>query len=881
MHRRLEESMKICLIAALVLMRAPLAIAQEVTGQIEGRVLGADGKSMPAVNVTATSRNLIGTRTTMTGEDGRFYLRALPVGIYRIELRRIGYRPVALDSVRVWLGAATAVYPPALQSQSATELASVLVVADNDASDPTRTASSVGLSRDRLTDLPLGRNFREIALLQPEATPSFIGDGINIAGATGLENHFFVDGIDITNPVSGDKSIDLPYNFIEQIQLHTGGASAEDPQTLGGSVNVVTPSGGNEFAGSAFGFFSSAALQSASRATVAKTQTGFSFYDAGVTFSGPVARDRVWFFLAYNPRFEGTQFDYGFGSISDRTLVHQFAGKLTASLGKNTTVALTLLGDPRLSTRATLMVPAPSGLTALSRDPLSREDKGGGYAVSARVQSQLGKSFFLESTLSHVALLESGTPDIDEPTFVDFDAGTVTGGHGYKFRSEMRRHAASAAVAWQRGNHYLKVGARYEVLRNSSSDEFNQILLGGGTYTRIITTADAPGRIQNRNPAVFIQDVWQASECLSLSAGLRESRQEIVNLSGSRGDFRIHDGLQPRIGFVLQPGKLGTQRLYASYARVVQQLTLVGSVGSQRGYTLITSYPRDPRVDTTGEVTIIDWVRDGNGDRADDDLRATTADHLSLGYARQIGNALTLTVSGERRLLSEHITGAGNDENPLWGNPGRGAMSAFPRPRRKYDALHARLQRLESQVTWWDVSYTLSQTRGNFPGIFSSDYRANSQYGPSFDRSDAWQNSTGLLPNDRTHTLRAYGSRQLRYGFAIGGSILTASGTPRSTYSTHDGYLYFVEPRGTGGRTPWIWDAGVRASYALPLRAGSAESRFILDIEHFGNPRRAVDFDQLRYSCAANDTTCENATYRQVTQYQPPMSARVGIEVVF
>ena len=874
--------MRICFTAALVFLSAAIARTQEVTGQIEGRVLGADGKSMSAVNVTATSPNLIAARTTVTGEDGRFYLRALPVGIYRIELRRIGYRPVALDSVRVWLGGATAVNPPALLAQPAVELASVLVVADNAGSDPTHTASSVVLGRHRLTDLPIGRNFREIAILHPEATPSFIGDGINIAGATGLENHYFVDGIDITDPISGDKSIDLPYNFIEQIQLHTGGASAEDPQTLGGTVNVVTPSGGNKFAGSAFGFFSSGALQSSGRTAAAKTQTGFSFYDAGATFSGPVAHDRVWFFLAYNPRFERTQFDYGFGSISDRTLVHQFAGKLTASIGKNTTGALTLLGDPRNSTRATLTLPTPAGLTPLSRDPLSREDEGGGYAVSARVQSQFGRSFLLESTLSHVALRQSGTPSSgDNPTFVDYDAGTVTGGHGYRYQREARRQAASTDIAYQRGNHYLKVGARYEVLHNSSSDVFNQIYLGGGTYTRLITTADAPGRIENRNPGIFIQDVWQPSERLSISAGVRQSRQEIVNLSGASGDFRIHDGLQPRIGVVFRPGRLGTQRFYASYGRVVQQLTLAGTVASQRGHTLVTSYPNDPRSDTTGGVTVFEFVRDGNGDPADDNLRPTTADQLSLGYVRQIGDALTLTVSGERRLLSEHITGAGNDGNPVWGNPGRGAMSAFPRPKRTYDALHIRLRQMESRGTWWDVAYTLSRTHGNFTGIFDSDYRGSSTYGPGFDVSEAWRNATGPLPNDRTHTVRAYGSRRLRYGFAIGGSMIAASGTPLSAFSTDGAYLYFVDSRGTAGRTPWIGDAAVRASYAVPVRAGSTESKFILDVAHLGNPRRAVDFDQLRYSCRANDASCENATYGRVTQYQPPMTARLGVEVVF
>src|SRR5687768_5184965 len=412
--------MKICLVAVLVFFSATAARTQEVTGQIEGRVLGADGKSMSAVNITATSPNLIGTRTTVADEDGRFYLRALPVGIYRIELRRIGYRPVALDSVRVWLGSATAVYPPALQAQRAVELTSVVVVADIDASDPTRTASSVVLGRDRLSRLPLGRNFREIAMLLPEATPSFIGDGINIAGATGLENHYFVDGVDITNPVLGDKSMDLPYNFIQQIQIHTGGGRAEDAMTLGGTINVVTPSGGNEFAGSSFGFFSSSSLQSSGRVAGEATQSGFAFYDVGATVSGPVTRDRVWFFAAYNPRFERRDFKYDFGSISDETLVHQFAGKVTASLGRNTTGMVTLLGDPRRSTRATLGL-VPTSLRPLSPDVLQREDVSGGYAVSSRVQSQLGRSRLLEATLSHMALRESATPSNSAAVFVDYD----------------------------------------------------------------------------------------------------------------------------------------------------------------------------------------------------------------------------------------------------------------------------------------------------------------------------------------------------------------------------------------------------------------------------------------------------------------------------
>src|SRR5688572_436199 len=874
--------MKIRIIAAYLLLGPPAALAQEVTGHMEGRVLGSDGAAISAVEVRATSPMLLGTRTTISGQDGRFYLRGVPAGLYRLQLRRIGYRPAVLDSVQVWLGTVTGLESVTLQPQPAVELAPVIIAAGDDPLDPTRTTSSIVLGRDRLSRLPLGRNFREIAMLLPEATPSFIGDGINIAGATGLENHYFVDGVDITNPVLGDKSMDLPYNFIQQIQIHTGGGRAEDAMTLGGTINVVTPSGGNEFAGSSFGFFSSSALQSSGRVAGQATQSGFAFYDAGATVSGPVTRDRVWFFAAYNPRFERRDFKYDFGSISDETLVHQFAGKVTASLGKNTTGMVTLLGDPRRSTRATLGL-VPTSLRPLSPDVLHRDDVGGGYAVSSRVQSQLGRSRLLEATLSHMALRESATPSNSAAVFVDYDEGTLSGGHGYRSRGEARRESASAHLSDQWRTHYLKIGGSYELLHNSSSVWVDLVSRSGGSYTRLVTTADAPGRIENRNPSVFIQDVWQATQRLSVSAGVRASRQDIVNRSGSRGDFRVHDGLQPRSAMVYQLGRLGSQRIFASYARVVQQVALAAAVGSQRGHTLLAAYPQDPRKDSSGGTTIFEYVRDGNGDRADNRLRATSTEQWSLGYARRIRDAVTISITGERRTLGDHLEGAGNDGNPLWGNPGRGAMSAFPRPRRIYNALHIVVRQSESDAAWWQLAYTLSRTRGNFPGIYSSDLHfASPHYGPTFEQSAAWKNSTGLLPNDRTHVLKAYGSRALGHGLTVGASMIAASGTPLSEYSTEGaGILFFVQPRGTAGRTPWIHDGGVRASWIVPARVGSSRPQLILDVQHLGNPGRPVDYDQLRYSCLAADATCENAGYRRVVQYQPPMTARLGLEMSF
>ena len=499
-----------------------------------------------------------------------------------------------------------------------------------------------------------------------------------------------------------------------------------------------------------------------------------------------------------------------------------------------------------------------------------------------RAQSQLGQSLLLESTLSNMTLRESTTPSSGAPTFVDYDAGTLSGGAGFRGRGDASRKSASADLSYQRRNHYLKIGARYEVLHAGGSVWFDQVYLGGGSYVHLVTTADGPGSLANRNPSVFIQDVWQATERLSVTAGVRQSHQDIVNLVGSKGNFRVHDGFMPRAGIVYQLGRLGTQRVFASYGRVVQQVALAGQVATQRGHTLITSYPQDPRVDSSGGTTLFEFIRDGNGDAVDDDIRATSVAQWSLGYARRIGDAVTFTVTGERRVLNEHVTGAGNNGNPTWGNPGRGALSAFPRPNRTYNALHVGLRQLDSEATWWQLGYTLSRTRGNFPGVYNSDiHGASPHYGPDFELSAAWQNATGPLPNDRTHVLKAYGSRALKYGITVGGSMIAASGTPLSEFFTDGGILYFAQPRGTAGRTPWIWDVALRGSYVVPARLGGSRSQLIVDLQHLGNPGRAVDFDQLRYSCLAHDATCENAAYGRPIQYQPPMTARLGLEITF
>jgi hypothetical protein len=280
----------------------------------------------------------------------------------------------------------------------------------------------------------------------------------------------------------------------------------------------------------------------------------------------------------------------------------------------------------------------------------------------------------------------------------------------------------------------------------------------------------------------------------------------------------------------------------------------------------------------------------GPGYASDPDIRGQTSDEWTLGYARRLGSSHELSVRVGRRSLREAVVnGADTTFAFIWGNPGLGRLSQFPHPQRTYDALELTLQRTGPGATWYQLSYILSRTRGNFPGIYPTDWQipATSEFGPVYVSPSQWVNSSGLLPNDRTHLFKAYGAHQFRFGLDVGASLLIASGTPLTEYGglpdLPSPFFGIASPRGTGGRTPATWDLGIRAAYDIPVAGGVARPRVLLDLQHVGSPRAAVAYDQRHYTCvdATGNQSCPNPSYGRVTLYQPPMTARLGIVVGF
>ncbi|HSR17885.1 MAG TPA: TonB-dependent receptor, partial [Ignavibacteriaceae bacterium] len=256
--------------------------AQNITGDIEGRVINSTGAPLSEVNITLQSESLQGLRGASTDYEGYFRIFALPIGSYIVKISFVGYRELIFENVQISLGKTTNLGQIQLQQQTY-ELPDVVISEEKIRIDPTSTTYGGNLSIKDFENLPLNRDYKTIVALLPHANISYFGDQVNFAGATGYENKYFIDGMDVSDGFNSGTGTNLPYNFIKEVEVKTGGYEAEYKSALGGIINVVTNSGTNEMHGTAFGFYTSNRFTSQGKVGLADlTQGGFSQYDIGI-----------------------------------------------------------------------------------------------------------------------------------------------------------------------------------------------------------------------------------------------------------------------------------------------------------------------------------------------------------------------------------------------------------------------------------------------------------------------------------------------------------------------------------------------------------------------------------------------------------------------
>jgi hypothetical protein len=312
MHLRRPPVLPVLFALLLLAPSQARAQAQATTGVIRGTVTDSSGRPLDNATVSLRHQSTNAERTLTTNASGVFIATLLRVGTYDVRARAVGFREDRRDSVGVRLG--ETVELNFQLAPQAVQLEELTVAAPEPAVDATQSESATRLSVEAVEGLPNnGRNIFNYTTLTPNVAvvqgPD--GDEISIGGQRGIHNNVSVDGADFNNPFFGEQrggqrpAFTFNLDAVQDFVVVSDGANAEFGRSGGGFVNIITKSGTNEFHGSAHYFGKYDALSADFSHSFPGGGTSgftpdFAQHQFGATFGGPLARDKAFFFLAYD-----------------------------------------------------------------------------------------------------------------------------------------------------------------------------------------------------------------------------------------------------------------------------------------------------------------------------------------------------------------------------------------------------------------------------------------------------------------------------------------------------------------------------------------------------------------------------------------------------
>jgi hypothetical protein len=233
-------------------------------------------------------------------------------------------------------------------------------------------------------------------------------------------------------------------------------------------------------------------------------------------------------------------------------------------------------------------------------------------------------------------------------------------------------------------------------------------------------------------------------------------------------------------------------------------------------------------------------------------------------------------------------------------------LAKAPKPERTYDALSLTVNKRFSKNWFFRGSYTYSRLIGNYEGLYQLENNYAAPNGTNaYDTPDLYVNSRGRLPNDHPHQGKVDGYYSLPAGpgtFTLGLSFFGRSGTPRN-YMTNlipntTNYIVFLEPRGSAGRTPAVWQFDGHISYAQKIHKNQTLEAYV-DLFNIFNQQSVTQTDDvysfdavapiengtasdLKYAKNLNGQPVKlNNNWGHAINYQAPFYTRLGLRLMF
>lgn len=299
---------------AMSCMPISIAHAQQTTSEIRGVVTDPSGAPVAGASVTIIDTRNGQSRRVVTGRNGEFSVRNLVVGgPYSVAVDTDDYRDETIENVRASLGAA---------SEVTIALDPLGAVTDEIVVNASRaTVSEVAIGPNSAFDLTdienfpsIQRDIRDIIRFDPRVSIDLANEvpRVSCLGGNDRSNTFTVDGVvraDVFGlngtPFASRNTLVIPFDAIAQTTVEFAPFDVEYGQFTGCNINVVTKSGSNEFHGSAFFNYSGSGLQGDSLEGRPFTVASYDDYNWGGSVGGPIIKDKLFFFAAYEETDDG------------------------------------------------------------------------------------------------------------------------------------------------------------------------------------------------------------------------------------------------------------------------------------------------------------------------------------------------------------------------------------------------------------------------------------------------------------------------------------------------------------------------------------------------------------------------------------------------
>ncbi len=272
--------------------------------RIKGTVTDPTGAVVPKAQVTATNE-ATGVAFQITSQpDGAYEFLQLPVGTYTITVAAPGFKEFSARGITITIDQQ---YVEQVKLSLGSSADKVLVEADAVQVNTTDMQLSNVVDAAQIVEYPLiGRAFTQLELILPgvQASSDRFSNNYSVNGSQTQQSSYLINGADTNDFALNTIGIQPNVDALDQFNLITGPLNAEYSRNSGAIVSAVVKSGTNRFHGDGFWFYRDTFMNNSNffqynATTNTKVAQVFHQNLFGGTIGGPILKDKLFFFAAY------------------------------------------------------------------------------------------------------------------------------------------------------------------------------------------------------------------------------------------------------------------------------------------------------------------------------------------------------------------------------------------------------------------------------------------------------------------------------------------------------------------------------------------------------------------------------------------------------